>query len=158
MDMKTKAEAIKALVQADKLEREAKEMEIQYGISERRNKAKVIKSEVAHFFAAKGITAVELPTGATGRLIQSVQERVWVGTKEDMPVDAPEGLKPLKSLVSKEIWMKLTRRRPDPEKIDQAVADGLVTIDEIQPAYYERMRAGYIRIFEPEAVSVADEE
>jgi hypothetical protein len=154
--MKTKDEAIKALVQADKLEKEAKELEIQYGITERKEKAKAIKGDVARFFAAKGIQAVQLPSGATGRLITSVQERVWVGTREDMPEDAPDGLKPLKSLVTKEIWMKLSRRKADPEKIDQAVSDGLVTIDEIMPAYYERMRAGYVRIFEPEPVTVAD--
>ena len=74
-----------------------------------------------------------------------------------MPEDAPKGLRPLKSLVSKEVWMKLSRRKADPEKIDQAVSDGLVTLDEIQPAYYERMRSGYVRIFEPEPVTVAND-
>ena len=36
--MKTKDEAIKALVQAEKLEKEAKELEVQYGISDKRTK------------------------------------------------------------------------------------------------------------------------
>jgi hypothetical protein len=155
--MKTKADAIKALAEAAKLEREANELEIQYGITTKRLKAKQLKTNVARFFESKGIAAVELPSGATGRLITAVDKHLWIGTKEDMPDNPPKGLKPLKSLVSKEIWMKLTRRVPDPEKIDQAVSEGLVTLDEIEAAHYEKMKAGYIRVFEPEPKTVADE-
>jgi hypothetical protein len=147
MKVKTKDDAIEVLQHATRLKEEAETLMLQYGITDMLEKADDLKREVTKFAAAKGIDKLDLPDGRYGKLIQAVHERVWVGTKDDVPESAPDKVKPLKSLVTKEVWMKITRRVPDPERIEQAVSEGLVTLDQIEPAYFEKMRAPFLRVF-----------
>jgi hypothetical protein len=118
-----------------------------HGITAMLDAADDLKREVTDYCAAFEIERLELKDGRYGRLVTSVQERVWVGTKADLRADAPEYVMPLKSLVPSELWQKITKRIPDPEKIEKAIQQGLITPDEIAPCFYERMRAPFIRIF-----------
>jgi hypothetical protein len=145
--IKTKADAIEALENATRLKDEAEALMQEYGITEMLEQAEKEKKAATVYAAAKGIDKLDLPDGRYGKLIQAVGERVWVGTKADVPAEAGDNVKPLKSLVTKEVWMKITKRVPDPELIDEAVGDGLITEDEIAPAYFEKLRAPYIRVF-----------
>jgi hypothetical protein len=145
--IKTKADAVEALAEATKLKDEAEALMQEHGITEMLETADELKKRATSFAASKGIDKLDLPDGRYGKLIQAVGERIWIGTKKDIPEGAPTRIKPLKSLVSKEVWMMITRRVPDPELIEQAVSDGAVTLDEIEPAYFEKMRAPYLRVF-----------
>lgn len=145
--IKTKNDAVEALTEATKLKEEAEALMQEHGITEMLETADELKKKATAFAASKGIDRLDLPDGRYGKLITAVHARIWVGTKDDIPEDATNKVKPLKSLVSKEVWMKITRRVPDPERIEQAVSDGLVTLDEIEPAYLERMRAPFLRVF-----------
>lgn len=44
------------------------------------------------------------------------------------------------------VWTRVTTRVPDPDKIQEAVGEGLITMDEIEPAYEETRGAPYIDI------------
>lgn len=145
--IKTKADAVEALELSTMLKDEAEAEMIKLGIKEKLEAADELKKKVTGFAASKGIDKLDLPDGRYGKLIQAVGERIWIGTKKDIPEGATDKIKPLKSLVSKEVWMMITRRVPDPELIEQAVSDGAVTLDEIEPAYFEKMRAPYLRVF-----------
>jgi hypothetical protein len=145
--IKTKDDAVEVLQHATRLKEEAEALMEQNGITDMLDRADELKREVTKFAAAKGIDKLDLPDGRYGKIITAVHERVWVGTKDDMPDNTPAKVKPLKSLVTKEVWMKITRRVPDPERIEQAVSEGLVTLDQIEPAYFEKMRAPFIRVF-----------
>ena len=146
-NVKTKKDAIAALEISVQLKEQAEELMELHGITEMLDAAEELKKKATTFAASKNIDKLDLPDGRYGKLITSVHDRIWVGTKADMPEGAPDGTRPLKALVSKEVWMKITRRVPDPEKIDEAVSEGLVTHDEIAPAYFEKMRSPYIRVF-----------
>jgi hypothetical protein len=147
MKIKTKADAAEALGYSEHLKSQAETLMAKHGITKLLEKAESLKDKATDYCVSKGIDRLDLEDGRYGKLIESAQERIIVGTRADIPVDAPVALKPLKSLVSKELWMKITRRVPDVDKIEQAISDGLLTIDEIQPSYYERMRKPYIRVF-----------
>lgn len=145
--MRSKVQAAEALAKAESLKAQAQELMEDHGITAMLSTADELKKEVTKFCASKGIEQLDLDDGRYGKLIQGVQERIWVGTKDDIPAGMRDKVKPLKSLVPKEIWMKLTRRVPDPEKIQDAVAEGLVTLKQIEPCYVEKYRAPYIRVF-----------
>jgi hypothetical protein len=145
--IKTKADAISALEVSTELKEAAEALMQEHGITEMLETAETLKKKATEYAASKGIKKLDLPDGRWGTLITSVHERVWVGTKADMPENAGAEVKPLKSLVPKEVWMKITKRVPDPEKIDAAVSEGLVTHDQIAPAYFEKMKAPFIRVF-----------
>ena len=145
--VKSKSSAAAALQAAQDLKAQAEALMEEHGITAMLEGADALKKQATKFCAEKGIDRLDLEDGSYGKLITSVQERVWVGTKDDIPGDAVGRVTPLKSLVSKEIWMKLTRRVPDPEKINDAVAEGLVTLKEIEPCYFEKHRSPYLRVF-----------
>lgn len=145
--VKTKDDAVAALGASVELKEIAEALMQEHGITEMLEAAEALKKKATDYATSKGIKKLDLPDGRWGTVITSVYEHVWVGTKADMPESAPDGTRPLKSLVSKEVWMKITKRVPDPEKIDEAVSEGLVTHDQIAPAHFEKMKAPYIRVF-----------
>ena len=146
-NVKTKADAIAALEISVRLKEEAEALMQEHGITEMLEAAEALKKKATAFAASKNIDKLDLPDGRYGKLITAVHERVWVGTKGDIPEGAPDKITPLKSLVPKEVWMKITKRVPDPERIDEAVSEGLITHDQIAPAYFEKMRAPFLRVF-----------
>jgi hypothetical protein len=145
--VKTKDDAVAALEASVELKEIAEALMQEHGITEMLEAAEELKKKVTKYATSKSIDKLDLPDGRYGRLITSVHERLWVGTKADMPADAGNKVKPLKSLVPKEVWMKITKRVPDPEKIDEAVSEGLISHDQIEAAYFEKMKAPYIRVF-----------
>jgi len=145
--MKTKEEAVKALAKSVKLKEKADNLMAEHGIKELEAEAETLKKAVTEFCISKKIDRLDLKSVKMyGRIVHSVNQRIWVTTKDDIP----EGVKckPLKSLVSKEVFRAITKRIADPEKIQEAIDDGLVTQDEISEAYVEKMRKPHLRVFE----------
>jgi len=145
--LKTKAEAAKALEKSVKLRASADTLVAEHGIDELYKEAERLKDEVAEFCISKKIDKLDIKGQRYGRVIQAVQERIWVATKDDIP-EGVKGVKPLKTILSKELFMKVTKRVVDPVKLDEAVNDELITLDEISKAYVERMRKPSFRVFE----------
>jgi DNA-binding HxlR family transcriptional regulator len=48
----------------------------------------------------------------------------------------------------KELWSAITKREIDPEKLNEAVEEGLIKKKEIQAAWVEVPRKPYLRLFE----------
>ncbi len=151
----TKEEAQRALTMMVELQESITEQMEEYGISEMMQDAAELKKAATAFCVSKKIDKLRLPkAGKYATMVRAVQERIWIGTRDDLYEYDRAGatdklqIKPLKSLVSKEVWMKITKRVPDPERIDQAVAEGIVSLDEIAPAYVERYRAPFLRVYD----------
>jgi hypothetical protein len=145
--LKSSRVAAQLLEESVELKQKAEALMAEHGITEMLAEADTLKQRATEFCVENEIERLELSNGRYGKLIESTQERVIVGTKDEMPVNAPRTLRPLKSLVSKEVWMKITKRVPDADKIEQAIGDGLLTLDDVAPAYFERMRKPYLRVF-----------
>ena len=145
--IKSKAEAQEAYAEYLSLKAEADKLMHEYGITEMLKDAEALKDEATEFCTKKNVKRLELPDGRYGTLIEAVNQRLWIGTKDEVPDDAPETLKPLKSLVDKEVWMKITKRVPDPVKIDEAIQEGIISPNQIAPCYMERMKRPFLRVF-----------
>lgn len=144
----SQADAVEALTLMEKKSAEVKKLMEKHGIEKRMQDATELKKAATNFMAMKNVEALELPIGKVAKLIQATKG-MWIGTKDDLPDDvSAREVKTLKSLVSKEIWMKLSRRVPDPAKIEEAVSEGLVEEDEIADAYLEKANAPYVRLFD----------
>lgn len=147
--IRSKTEAVRALTMMQNLQDEITELKKEYGLDEMEMDATELKRAATAYCANNGVEILKLPkVNRYARLIKAVASKKWIGTKDDMPDDADKGAKPLKSIVSKEVWMKITKRVPDPELIDEAVAEGLVTLREIEPAYVETFKSPYLGIYE----------
>ena len=146
--IKTKAEAARALVMMHNLQDEIAEIQKKHGIDEMMQDATELKKAATAFLDSKGIDSLEIKeVGKVAKLIRAVNKKLWIGTKADMPDDVDKSVvKPLRSLVDKEVWMQITTRIPDPAKIDEAVAEGVITAKQIAPAYVETFKAPYLGI------------
>ena len=146
--IKTKAEAERALVMMHNLQGEITALMEEHGIAEMQMDATELKRAATVYLASKEIETIKLPKiGKYGRMIRAVNRKFWIGTKDEIPPDSDEGVKALRSLVPKEVWLKITKRVPDPALIDEAVAEGLITAKQIEPAYVETFKAPYLNLY-----------
>lgn len=88
--------------------------------------------------------------------------RFWVASPADMPSSKPKGAKSLREICEGKkvkagkkmipLWNFITKRVPDPDKINEAVARGFLTEKEVGKAYLETTGDPFIQRFEGEAV------
>lgn len=146
--IKTKAEAVRALTMMENLKDEIAEIQKEQGIDEMMQDCTELKKAATQWCIANKTEVLEIKEiGKVAKMIRAVSGKRWIGTKDDM-TDELDGAKPLRSLVSKEVWMQITKRVPDPEKIDQAVAEGVITAKKVAPAYVETTKAPYLGIYD----------
>lgn len=145
--IKTKEEAVRALEMMQRLQDDYNEIRKEHGLEELEMDMTELKKAATRYCTEKDIQSLDIPeAGKIAKLVRAVNTKRWVGTKAEIKADDPEGVKPLRSLVSKEVWMEITTRVPDPAKIDEAVAEGTITAKEIMPAYVETFKAPYLLI------------
>lgn len=147
-EVKTKAQAVEALQQMTELEEAVKEISKETGIDEMMLDAVELKKAATAYLAEKNIKALEIPKASKVAKLIEGSEGQWIGTKADMPTDAPAGVSPLKALVPKEMWRRITRRVVDPQKVQAAINAGDLIEDEISDAFYEKPRAAYVRLYD----------
>jgi hypothetical protein len=145
----SKRDAVQALALMEELREEIEALSTKYGLTEMMQDAAELKKAATGYMTNNNVKELDVPkAGKVARLQQAVSG-MWIGDRDDIPDDVPaRDVKTLKSLVSKSIWLKLTRRVPDSEKIAEAVQDGLVTEDEISDAYFEKPSAPYLRLYD----------
>lgn len=143
--IKSKAEAARAFAMMETLQGEIAELEKEHGIDEMKMDCVELKKAATAYMADNSVDTLKFGDGRKAVLVTAVNQKRWIGTNADLEnvPDGVTGVKPLRSLVSKEVWMKITTRIPDPQKIEEAVSEGIVTTKKIAPAYVETFKAPY---------------
>lgn len=95
--------------------------------------------------------------GYHATLVRANYDGRWIGSDEDLvDADSPEGAIPLKRILKKkigrpaykEVWARITKRVVDPSALDDVVAEGILSADDVAPAYVEKTKAPYLRIYD----------
>lgn len=141
-------EAIAALEEMD---------EINERIKEDMNRAVELKKAATAWAVKKKVDVIQLD-GKYYRQINRAS-RFWAAEEADVP-EGVKGAKSLRSICSgltatvkgKEIplWNYITKRVPDPEKIDKAVALGFVKAAVIDKAFIEKPQAPFLQSYSGE--------
>jgi hypothetical protein len=157
--LKSEAQVKQALKKMEDLAVEIAELESKHGIIDKRHDALQLKTAAQNFMLEKELDAIELDDGRYARIVRSYTDRHWVLTKDDLPENTaiPSGFKSLRQILSKKfgaksaifksVWMTATKRVADPMGIQELVREGRVSEEELAPAYIERERAPFLRIF-----------
>lgn len=140
-------------------ERRLEELKQEHGISELEDEISEGKKVLAAVMGEHKLAQIE-GEGFHATLIKAVKARYWILTDDD---EIPVGYKAksLKSIIRKKhgpfskgsisqrLWTRyVTKRVADPEGIERAVAEGLLTQKEVAAAYIEEEKQPYVRIFE----------
>jgi len=146
----SKRELVEALERLDELQEQIAPLE---------NEASALKVAATKYATSRGLDVVQLDGRYWRRVRRS--SRRWVGTEEEMPEKAPKGAQALSELVrgryvtrkGKKIalWNLLTKRVPDPERIDAAIKAKQIKLDEIEAAYVEIPQAEFLQRYQGEA-------
>lgn len=153
--IKTKKDAVAALTKFQTLKAERDEAYEEAGIKDMDEELVALKAAVTNFMKEKEMETIECK-GFHGTMVTSYYGGHWIGTKDDITDDDPAGARSLKSILQKKfgvkaakpIWMRITKRVPDHQAIEEAIAEGVFTVKDVAPAWSEKQKAPYLRIFE----------
>lgn len=116
------------------------------GIDTIQSSIPVLNERLKNYMQKEGMTKLDLgDTYGYVNFIQATGEHVWVSTKADIPDDAPRTVKSLRTVLGKELWMRVTKRVVDPKAIERLVEEGEITEKQVAMSHYTRKRAPYIR-------------
>jgi hypothetical protein len=154
--IQTKKDAEKALRMMVELQEEVSALNKEHGITELMRDAAELKKAATAFCVAKGIT--KLDVGDQYALLrQDGYDRRWIGTREEARELGTAEATPLRVILKeifhgrddkfKEIWMRVTKRVVDPDALQEVVDEGVLDEDEIAPAFVEKQKAPYLRLY-----------
>ena len=100
---------------------------------------------------------IELGGGVYALLRRDKYGGQWVATSDDLAADIPTDVVPLRDILEakfskrpktlKEMWLRITKRAVDVDALTREVADGNLTAEEIAPAYFEKEKAPFLRVY-----------
>lgn len=122
-----------------------------------------LKERLTLLMLSKNIEQVQGPD-CHATLIQQNYGGRFLATSEDVAEAQPEfrdrKLKSLCAIITKkygkgsdefkEIWGRITKRVILPDALEEVVNEGLLSVDEISPAFVEKTKKPYARIFKDE--------
>jgi hypothetical protein len=159
--VKTLAEAQEALAMMRELEAEIRTIQKEHGIDEMMQDATELKKAAQAYAVEKGLERIE-GDGFHGTLISQSFDSHFIATDEDLANEEPAGrkLNSLRAIIRKkfgpytkgskssQLWRRATKPVVDRTALDEIVAEGLLTVKEITPAFVEKKKSPYLRIFE----------
>jgi hypothetical protein len=142
----------KLLVRQEQLENLKK----QSGVLKLEAEVEKLKTQVTDFMIESEVDQL-VGNGAHATLIKGTYDSRVIGTADDLREGDPEdAVIPLRTLIFKKfkktsearnIWFRCSRRMVDLEMLEQVVAEGTLSIEDVSPAFMEKKKKPYIRIF-----------
>lgn len=157
----SKEGAVKALKMMNERSEEAQALMAEHGISELMQEATELKKAATAFCVAKGVEKLDLGD-QYATLREDGYDRRWILDDDEITDESlPVGVVSLHSIIvakygnelkvkgskARKLWMKITKRVVDAEALQEAVDRGDLDEDEIEPAFVEKKKAPYLRLY-----------
>jgi hypothetical protein len=158
-----KEDAVKALKLMAERQEAAQALMKKHKITELMQEATELKKAATEFCVAKGIEKLDLGDSYAG-LREDGYDRRWIVDKGELvqfQLAGAANVIDLKTILKKkfakkgvsvtaefkEVWKRITKRVVDPDALQEAIDDGTLDEDEIAPAFVEKKKAPYLRIY-----------
>jgi hypothetical protein len=153
-------EARDALIGSQNLKAEIQALMDEHGISEMQEDAAEMKKAATAWAADTNTARIDLGSGRQGEpyalLRRDKYGGKWIASSDDLDADTPASAIPLIYILRQkfkdrkersEIWNRVTKRQVDPESLNRVVQEGLLTAEDIAPAFYEKEKAPFLIIY-----------
>lgn len=148
-------QAAKALKQHMDIEAEISHRIEDAGIHELTSRSQEIKAAVTEWAVESETARIEIDDAHHATLIAQFYDSRFIGTAEDLRGDEKAGVIPLRTILrkklgkvrSKEIWMQVTRRHVDRDLLEEVISEGIISVDDVAPAFVEKEKKPYLRVF-----------
>jgi len=153
--LKSRQELVRALRMMQGLKLEIAQWKKENGIDEMEQDAVELKKAAERYMTSKGLDEIQLEGTSYAKLIRAGYDRRWILLDKDMPDEAHPSAMSLRRILKrhfstdefKAVWARVSKRVADPEGIQEVVDEGLITENEIAPAFIEKERRPFLRIY-----------
>jgi hypothetical protein len=158
--VKNVEEAREALIGSENLKEEVQALMQEHGITEMMEDAAEMKKAATAWAANTDTPRIDLGNGRQGEpyalLRRDKYGGTWIASSDDIDGNTPVSVIPLLYILRKkfknktersEIWNRITKRTVDQDALDRVVREGLLTAEEIAPAFYEKEKAPFLIVY-----------
>src|SRR5262245_368372 len=155
--VKTEAEAKRALLKYREIKDDIAVRMAAAGIPELEEQADELRRQATDWAVKSDKETISLGGTLYARLRRDKYGGTWMATDNDVTAYTPVNVMSMRANLKKkyakdaaqfrEVWNRVTKRAVDPEKLDRVVQEGVLTADEIAPAYYEKDKKPFIQIY-----------
>lgn len=157
--VKTEADAKAALLKYRAIKEDIAVRMAAAGIPDLEEQADELRQKATDWAVKNDKDTISLGGKVYARLRRDKYGGTWVATSDDLTSDTPVSVVPLRTILwnkyakkgdktmFNEIWHRVSRRAVDPDKLDRAVQEGVLTADEISPAFYEKDKAPFLILY-----------
>jgi hypothetical protein len=159
VEIKSRRDAVEALKRFNNLKAEIDALKEESGLDDLEKDATAYKAAVQTYMNTHNIDQLD-GDGFHGTLVKGFGDARWIATEDDLKGDEPDTVIPLIQIIEEKfgsvklkgspgrrLWLKITKRVADPEAIEDAVNSGSLKAEEIAPAFVEKPRTPYLRLF-----------
>jgi hypothetical protein len=152
----SKKEAVEALSTMAELTTEILALMAEHGITEMQEDATELKKAATRWAAQNEVARIDLPDGSHATLRRDKYGGHWIATDDDLTTDDAASAVPLLRILRKkyknkvtrsEIWNRVTRRQVDSDALQRVIAEGILTAEEVAPAYAEKEKAPFLIVY-----------
>ena len=153
-------EAKEALIGSENLKAEVETLMREHGISEMMEDASEMKKAATAWAANTDTQRIDLGTGRQGEpyalLRKDKYGGKWIASSDDLDADTPAGAIPLIYILRQkfknktersEIWNRVTKRSVDVDSLNRVVQEGVLSAEDIAPAFYEKEKAPFLIVY-----------
>jgi hypothetical protein len=154
--LKSRAEVRQALKRMEQLADEIAEIEERHGLAGMREEAVRLKKAACNYMVEHEMETLELDkrTGKYARLVRGEYDGHFVVTEDELGADTPTEAVSLRTIFKRkfgkgfmDMWKIATKRVADPEGIQDLMRKGIISDEDVAPAYVVKDKAPYLRIF-----------
>jgi hypothetical protein len=160
-EVKTLKQAQEALRTMRELQDSIDQLMEEHGISEMMADAAEMKKAATHWAANTDTQRIDLGNGRKGEpyalLRRDKYGGTWLATDDDITNEAPKKAVSMLSVLRKkypdrkirsEVWNRITKRTIDKDGLQRVVDEGLLSDNEIAPAFYEKEKAPFLIVYQ----------
>jgi hypothetical protein len=155
-EVKSLKQAKEALLACKELDNSIMELQREHGITEMMEDASELKKAATRWADANDAERIDLGGGRYVGLRRDKYGGTWVADVDDLTESVPSTVVPLRRILKKkfkdaatfkEVWMRVTKRTVDSDALAQEVSAGILTAEEIAPAFFEKEKAAFLRFY-----------
>jgi hypothetical protein len=130
------------------------------GIVKLMDESKELKKAASEFQIKKKLDRIELPDGRYAKRVVGGYDKRFIATDDELEAELgsfPDGARSLESILTEKfaskpkrrakIWARVTKTTVDKTALDAVVSEGLLSAEELAPAFVEKEKQPYVRIY-----------
>lgn len=154
----SKKQVVKAMKMAKELATEVEKLMQEHGITDMMNDSTELTRASLAYMEKHELDEIQFGDGRYVKKVGGEYDKRWVLDESELAqLDSPDGAISLRTIVKKkfrrdrervkEVMSRISKRVADPDGIDEVVAEGILTAEEVEPAFVSKAKRPHLRVY-----------